>query len=59
MLTKKFQSLDPIFDKFDKSIKEESKLRQEAQKNSYLVKLKKKLSKNYHNQQNDSKIIYL
>lgn len=37
MLTKKFQSLEPIFDKFDKSIKEEARLRQELEKKSYLV----------------------
>ena len=37
-LTKKFQSLDPIFDKFDKSLKEESVLRQNVEKKTYYVK---------------------
>lgn len=40
MLTKKFQSLDPMFEKIDKSIKEEARLRQEAEKKTYLVNLK-------------------
>jgi hypothetical protein len=39
MLTKKFQSLDPLFDKFDKSFKEEAKLRQEVEKKTFLVNL--------------------